>query len=168
MKYTVGPNQDYTVCAMLWMTRSPHKENVCLHQHLKIPAPLVALLQLRGKHQKPHSADFLQGLPCRDSPVLCRGSCSYPPGKNKPSAPMARSKDSARSLAQHPAPGTPGPSQGCRRRGSAGCQDSWAPRFAGWKHGSKEGAEHLSQCGVSCSPLPSSVSPRIHLFPTRL
>lgn len=23
---------------MPWMTRSPHKANVCLHQHLKIPA----------------------------------------------------------------------------------------------------------------------------------
>lgn len=58
-----------------------------------------------------HSADFLQGLPCRDSPVLCRGSCSYPPRKNKPSAPTARSKAAGRSLAQHAAPGTPSLSQ---------------------------------------------------------
>lgn len=93
---------------MPWMTRSPHKANVCLHQHLKIPAGSTPTATRKTPET---TADFLQGLPYRDSPVLCRGSCSYPPRKNKPSAPTARSKAAGRSLAQHAAPGIPSLSQ---------------------------------------------------------
>lgn len=97
-----------------------------------------------------HSADFLQGLPCRVywvSPVLCRESCSYPPKKNKLSAPTVRSKAAGRSLAQHPAPDTPSPGVPTLRGATGAALHSWAPHFTGWKHGGKEAAEHLSQHG---------------------
>lgn len=100
---------------------------------------LAALLQLRGKHQKP-LCRFSPGVTLQGQPCPVQRELQLPTKKEQTVSTHSQEQGRRQIFSSARSSWHTQPVSGVALH-------SWAPHFMGWKHGGKEEAEHLSQRG---------------------